>query len=508
MIRAPRLSALFLPALFVAALPACGASPSPPPAARPAPEAASSAEDPPAAASLEVGDAVEGVLAGGRFAVPLTVAPGQSYVAVLSSGDGALGRRHRYRAFTASGAEGEARPVTGCVLGAVTPEPPNAEVPSADRAPAAKRAFAFRHHGEVLPIEAKPVAVGRHAVVWADVSADHPAVLDEAFAQAFLEDFERVILPRARTIFGVESDIDDDGRIALLFSPLTNQAAVAFFSGCDLSAACPHSNQGEILYLTPPNAIRPPYNTPRAIKEILAHELEHLLHFNQHVLRHPGLEDDPDGLYLHEGFGALAQDVTGFQAGNLYVTLAGLKAVDRTSLNPLLTEGRGYDDEDDGPLRGIAYLFTRWIYDRAGGDAQGPDGAIVDRGGPTLLRQLLAAKGSVASELLARADRERLVADFYTALAAPKSGATNTCFDFLPTEPDAITQRQRGADPYAEFHGQAMTGPSVQPPPGDGELLAGGADFLLVEPDAEGTTTLFVEVEAEAGARLRILRRQ
>ncbi len=158
-------------------------------------------------------------------------------------------------------------------------------------------------------------------MVWADITPANPAVIDPAVVQEFLTDFESTILPRARAVFGTESDEDGDGHVQLVFSPVTKDTAVAFFSNCDLkpSIGCSGSNHGEFLYLTPPNAIDPPYNTPAAIKEILAHELSHMIHFNRKVLK-TGLGGWNESAYMIEGVGAFAQDVLGYQAGNFYVT--------------------------------------------------------------------------------------------------------------------------------------------------------------------------------------------
>ncbi|NUQ74636.1 MAG: hypothetical protein HUU21_13865 [Polyangiaceae bacterium] len=379
--------------------------------------------------------------------------------------------------------------------------------------PGATRVFSWRARRGTLSVTARAVAVGESTVVWADQTPHHEAILDAAFVTEFQRDFETLILPRARSVFGGESDIDGDGRIALFFSPMTRIAAtVAFFSGCDLtpSGACPGSNQGEVLYLTPPNAIDPPYNTPRAMKEILAHELEHLLHHNRKVVRN-GLAHDPDSAYLLEGFGALAQDVLGFQAGNLYVTKAGLDEVGKLSIGALLAEGAEYDRSRDGALRGGAYLFVRWLYDQAGGDAVGNGNAIEDRGGPSLVRALLDAKGSVASEIprVGGAPLGDLAMDFFTALALSNRGLrVLPCFSYLPAVPDPVTGRQRGADLFASFHGMRMEGVRMQPArDADGDLSPGGVDHLVIEADGRpGPITFTVAVDAAALPRVRVAR--
>ncbi|MEQ9322881.1 MAG: hypothetical protein RIF41_27195 [Polyangiaceae bacterium] len=485
---------------FVGALSACGGERVAPTTPEPAPSVVAAPSTKRAAAPLARGDVV-GAVEQGR--VGWLAEDGGRYVAIVTSGASGAGA-HAYRLSLSEGASGAA-PVVDCALDRVAVKSPPALGIDADRPPAVGATRSFQFRGDTpTTVKAEAIAVGRHAVVWADVDPAHRAEVDTTFAEAFLADFERLILPRARLIFGAESDVDGDGRIALLFTPLTRDKAVAFFSGCDLHPDCPGSNGGEVLYLTPPNAIRPPYNTPRAIKEILAHELEHLLHHHHKVLAH-GLREDPDGLYLHEGFGALAQDVTGFQAGNLYVTKAGLAQIDETAVGALLEEGTGYDRARDGPQRGIAYLFTRWIYDRAGGDDVDDMGKISDLGGPTLLRELLAAESSVAAALLQRSDRARLVADFYTTLATPESGARNDCFAFRPTQIDPLTGKQRGADPWARFHGQSMGGATTQTFPGDGSVRAGGGE-LVVLPPRTGPTTLQLEGPAEAGLSVRVMR--
>ncbi|HKO94251.1 MAG TPA: hypothetical protein VJU61_24020, partial [Polyangiaceae bacterium] len=371
-------------------------------------------------------------------------------------------------------------------------------------------------------IDARALSVGEHAVIWADTT--HPTTLDEAFVAQFRDDFERVILPRARQIFGTEPDLDGDGRIQLVFTRLTRERGVAFFSACDLfgplsgkPAACPASNRGEYLYLTPPDAIAPPYNTPNAIKEILAHEVAHLLHFQRKVLRNH-LQSWEDGLYLSEGIGALAQDVIGYQAGNLYVTQAALGAIDQFSLGDVLLDGQP-DHSREGALRGGAYLFVRYLYDRAGGDAANGN-EIENRGGPALLRALLDAPAWVSEALpaVSGATVADLALDFYTALAlsnredsaAPGAvAAANPCFRFLPTTLDPITKKQRGANVFARFHGAQMQGPQMvdaRATPA-GELRAAGVEYLAFDATAGAPELpITLQLDPNATPRVRVAR--
>ena len=359
--------------------------------------------------------------------------------------------------------------------------------------------------------------MAEHTVVWADVTTAHPAVLDAAVVQEFLTDFENTILPREREVFGIESDEDGDGHVQLVFTPVTNKTAVAFFSNCDLKSAigCASSNQGEYLYLTPPNAIDPPYNTPSAIKEILAHELSHMIHFNRKVLK-AGTGGWAESAYMIEGVGAFAQDVIGYQAGNFYVTKAGLDAIDQYSLGQTLVDGVQYDLNNDGVLRGGSYLFVRWFYDRAGGDFAETDGSITSKGGPAFLRAVLDAPEGISTVLPEKSgsSMEELATDFWTTLAMSNRDAAggvapqNPCFAYLPTQDDPVTTRQRGANLYASFHGQAMTGPKVTPvDQADGQLPAGGADFLEVSA-TPGQSELSISIGFVGPARARLGRTQ
>jgi hypothetical protein len=376
------------------------------------------------------------------------------------------------------------------------------------------RELAVMASGSGTTIASEVVATGRHAVVVRDTT--HPSTLDAAFAEQFNSDFENVILPRARQVFGSEPDIDGNGRIELVFSRLTRERGVAFFSACDLLhtlEGCPGSNRGEFLYLSPPDAIAAPYNTPNAIKEILTHELGHLLHFNRKVLRNH-LTAWTDNVYASEGIGALAQDVVGYQAGNLYVAKAGLDGIDQFSLADVLGHRRR-PDANDGVLRGVSYLFIRYLYDRAGGDeAVGLD--IRSRGGPAFLRALLDAPEPVAEALprIVGHDVGGLALDFYTALALSNRDAIgaaapqNACFSYLPTSKDPLTGKQRGTSLFARFHGQGMSGPRVvSAAAADGKLLMGGVEYLTLDAAPGRAEAAFtVQVDPRAVPRVRVAR--
>lgn len=463
---------------------------------------------------------VDGI-AGGTFTVagPAGASGPASYVVIVAS--------TKYEATTTPLAwsldtttaptSASVRPVVDCSLDSdrwaatSVPEEP-APTGTAAKVGTTKTLHAWTPSG-YTDIEVKAVAAGDKAVVWADITPAHPATLDASFATQFLSDFEQTILPRSRSVFGVESDLDGDGHIALVFTPLTRQTSVAFFAGCDLVKwdDCPVTNAGEYLWLSPPNAIDPPYNTPNAIKEILSHELAHLIHFNRKVLRNH-LTSWLDSGYMDEGVGGFAQDAIGPQAGNLYVAMAGLQGISDFSLADTLVDGTHYDKSRDGALRGGSYLFVRWLYDRAGGDIALSDGAIAGRGGPALLRALLDAPTSVAKALptTTHSSLADLGMDFYTALAmsnreeAGGVAPASSCFAYRPTQVDPITGKQRGANLFARFHGSQMPGVAMTDAR-SGTLRLGGATFITLSPTA-GQLPLTVRVDPTAAPRVRVAR--
>lgn len=524
--RSPRLALPFV--AFCTLVVACGTtSDGGPEAGVPAADAGvDTGPSGPGALSLEPGEVAEVSVVDGRAALTLASPTGaERFVVVLASTKLDSSKETFPYALSRddANADTEARTLTRCSLsrdawqGKAVP----VEVEPQGTAPATgtTRTLQVPVGNRLETITAQVAASSARAVVWVDTTPAHPATLEPAFMTEFLADFDKLILPRERAVFGMESDLDGDGRVGLVFTPLTKDSAVAFFRQCDLSEAdgcgSGNGNKGELLYLTPPANIAPPYNTPAAIKEILAHELGHLVHFNRKVLRNK-LTKWPDASYMIEGFGGFAQDVVGFQSGNLYVAKAGLDGIGEVSLAEVLGARSTYDSARDGLLRGAGYLFVRYIYDRAGGDTAKADGTLEGLGGPAFLRDVLDAKESVAERTatVAGAPLADVAMDFYTTLAVSNgekgSGSTpkNACFRYADTQVDPLTQKQRGADLHASFHGQGMKGVKTQrAEAADGSIRAGGVEYLTLDAAPEAKTLkLAVTIDAGALPRVRVAR--
>ncbi len=381
-----------------------------------------------------------------------------------------------------------------------------------------ERTFRIPTKRVIATMTARVVAVSDRAVVWADVTPGNPATVDMAFVTELLRVFDATIVPRERAVFGMESDVDGDGRIALVLSPLTADIGQGFFWPCDLvnKDGCGGSNRVEAVYLTPFNLLQAPYNTPAAVNEIVAHEVGHLVHYGRKVLRNR-LTAWEDSVYMQEAFGGLAQDTIGFQFDSLRATKVALDQVNRFSLGDVLVDGTAGSFSRDGAMRGGGYLFARWLYDRAGGDEAQADGSIVGRGGPALLRTLFDAPDSVSATLrtsVGTASMADVEMDFYTALAASNreenggAAATNGCFRYGAVTMDPVTSRPRGADVYSTFEGMMARGPATQAiGMADGQMLEGGVEYLTVDATAGAAEVgATVRMAATAGLRVRVLR--
>lgn len=369
-------------------------------------------------------------------------------------------------------------------------------------------------------IEAEAIAVNDTAVFWIDKTTQPLATIDDDALKELSEKFSTLVVPRERIYFGSESDVDGDGLIHVLLSALVNaQGAVAYVSPCDLVdpselAGCPASNMMELIYLTPPSAISPPYNTPTAMLETVAHEFQHNIYFYRKYLLNKNMQKN-ENPYITEGLSHLAQDLTGLAAGNLYVQLATLNEIDMVSLpNALNGEVSSYFPQPaDGIMRGAGYFILRYLFDRAGGDELDSAGTPVDKGGIAFLHQLidqpeLGVEGYLKASGLSYSD---LADGFWTtiALSNRKAGGVivNEDYSYLPTTTDPLTERVRGVDLYRSFHASQMLGPKTQDYSSvDGKLRPGGAEFIVLKVTNAGASSVKITTSAEAKAKLRVMR--
>jgi hypothetical protein len=385
-----------------------------------------------------------------------------------------------------------------------------------------QRTFSISDGVEDKMITGEVIAVDSVAAYWLDKTTTPLASVSSTTLAELADGFGKIVVPRERVYFGKESDIDGDGTISVLFSPLVSSTATAYFSPCDVLdpaqvPICKASNRMELLYMTPPSSLQPPMNTAKAILETVAHELQHAIYFNHKYLmqnRIGGIENP----YITEGLSALAQDLSGYQGGNFFVTMAGLEGVNTISVPNSTSEAvKDYvGGNDDGIMRGAGYLLLRYLFDRAGGDDLDAAGTPKDKGGIAWLHAFEDSKeintaNFTQSTGLTLSD---LIVDFWSAMALSNRGPNGepinpeARYNYLPTTVDPLTARQRGCNLFGSFHGVQMTGPHTQSfTTPDGSLRAGGAEFLLLGAKPGQFALVFsVKTDPAAQARLRVIR--
>jgi hypothetical protein len=170
-------------------------------------------------------------------------------------------------------------------------------------------------------------AVGQRVAIFVDDSA--PA---NGYSAADLEDvkglFDQFLYPIDTVAFGRESDIDGNGVVVVVLTQHVNELSpgctstgrviLGYFFGADLlpqGTNNPGSNEGEVFYGLVPD----PTNTDCDISEPFArshlpatfiHEFQHMISFNQHVLKRNGSSEDT---WLNEGLSHFAEELGGRQ---------------------------------------------------------------------------------------------------------------------------------------------------------------------------------------------------
>jgi hypothetical protein len=243
----------------------------------------------------------------------------------------------------------------------------------------------FQSSGGFTQVTAVARHVGAHAALFVDENA--PAGGYTAADLQYLSDlFDDLIHPAVVGEFGSASDLDDNDRIVVLFTPAVNELTPrgatgfvgGFFYGVDLLPESTGSNRGEIFYALVPDPggvfsdARPKDALLELTPAILAHEFQHMVHFNERVLVR-GAEAN-EAVWLSESLAQYAEELSAQAA------LDGGSSADEVEIFRTGTRGRArrYLDGPDTvslvisagtgnlPERGAGFLFLVYLADRFG----------------------------------------------------------------------------------------------------------------------------------------------
>ena len=247
----------------------------------------------------------------------------------------------------------------------------------------------FEGGGDFTQVMAVVQHVGSQAVLFVDENAPAGGYT-QADLRLFADRFDDVIHPAVTGVFGATSDLDDNDRVVILFTPAVNALTprgaggfvTGFFFGLDLLPEQEGSNDGEIFYTLVPDPAGQ-FSDPRAkdallevTPAILAHEFQHMVHFNERVLR-LGAESTEAG-WLSEGLAQFAEEVVAleyeesgdaasaalFRSGTRDRSRRYLAGPDTVSL--ILSTGQGSLAE-----RGADFLYVMYLEDQTGTDLLG-----------------------------------------------------------------------------------------------------------------------------------------
>ena len=390
-----------------------------------------------------------------------------------------------------------------------TDDRPAAVSPSAVPELGEKRSFqVLNAQGGFDQVGAVARSIGSQAAIFVDTLAPADGFTTQEL-DALAARFDDVIHPRVTTTFGSASDLDANGRIVVLFTPAVNRLTPpssasfigGFFYGVDLLPGTTGSNAAEIFYAIVPDPtgiyngnVRSKQSVANVVPAILAHEFQHMVHFNERILVRDATSQE--ALWLSEALAQMAEEMvyrdyvaigdtagqTMFRTGTRQRARLYLQRPDTVSV--IVTTGQG-----SLPERGAGFLNLLYVEDQLEGDV--------------LARLTQTTRTGVANvESVTGAAWPDLLADWWSATfmdeAVPGTGPLQypdiDLKGFLAPWPLSTT----GVGPGGTISG--------------GSLWSSSVAYYLVGPGATGTTALRLGGDrggaspSHAVLRLRIVR--
>jgi hypothetical protein len=305
---------------------------------------------------------------------------------------------------------------------AAAPRALQAAAPQAPPAPGSIRSFkvlsSLAATSTFATVAAQLAYVGGNVLLYVDTLAPAGGFTPSQL-QGFGQYFDQVLYPIDTTAFGAPTDLDQNGRVVVLMSPVVNHDTPAatcssqgyvtgFFDPEDFNGPSDvNSNQGEIFYSIVPDPAGA-FSCAHTVADVdglvpatFLHELQHLINFSQHVVVNGG---QPGASWLDEGLSIAAEELGSLQYEQQCPPPACRS--NPAQLFPdssqgfvqsflfdsyqfaLLPDTASITLENDGDQgvswRGGAWLLVRWLADQAGGNGffrqleSGPSDGIAD----------------------------------------------------------------------------------------------------------------------------------
>jgi hypothetical protein len=248
-------------------------------------------------------------------------------------------------------------------------------------------------------VNAQLAYVGTNVLVYVDAQSPTGGFTPDQLI-AFSKLFDETLYPLDIAAFGNPSDIDGNGHVIMLLTPIVNALVTkadcktggyvgGFFDGFDLVSNSVNSNHGEVFYGVVPDpdstvsCAHPVSELLDVVPATFLHELQHLISFSQHVVVNGG---DAEEGWLDEGMSLVAEELGAIHYEQKYPPPSGRS--DPRQLFPDSAEGyiigqlqdsytyllrtdtastTLHSDADGGlAWRGGDWLLMRWLGDQKG----------------------------------------------------------------------------------------------------------------------------------------------
>ena len=234
-------------------------------------------------------------------------------------------------------------------------------------------------------VTAEVRVISERAILYVDVEALANLPMEDT--ERFGDLFDDPIYSVDVSAFGATSDVDDNGKVIILFTPSVNRLTApgsgdfvgGFFFGLDLFTEAENSNAAEVFYVMVPDPAGEYGNVQSldlirtTVPAILAHELQHMIHHNERIIERN--DERADALWLSEALAQMGEDLVGeelrrrgsgeaktYQVGNW--RRANRFLADPEDVSLIVATGQGTLAE-----RGAGWMFVRYLRDQAGSDA-------------------------------------------------------------------------------------------------------------------------------------------
>jgi hypothetical protein len=251
-------------------------------------------------------------------------------------------------------------------------------------------------------ISARVAAVSNSAIILADPGNPSGGYTDAEYNE-FAQMFDSIINPLDVANFGAPTDLDNNGRVLLVFTKVINSktpsGSTSFVGGLTHSrdllpkASCPASNEAEMFYLLVPDPTAPytasngnNFFTKAFVSSVtdasVAHEFQHLINFARRRYLNPGAPQPNEEIWLNEGLSHTAEDLlfyrrsgrtprTNFTGNDInnqaifdhwrYYVIGNFLNFDEYLLSP--NASSPIQSSDGTGTRGATWAFLRYIAD-------------------------------------------------------------------------------------------------------------------------------------------------